>query len=82
MSEEEVSGPTQPRESVTLEEEVLKRWRDLDIPVSQKQDMTLTLQDLAGTAEGLFAIIDYYNFKGLGINPRDGYPQQQSKYNR
>ena len=53
-----------------------QRWRDLDIPVEQKQDMTLRLKRLAGTAEGLFAIIDYYNFKGLGINPRERYQSQ------
>ena len=34
------------------------------------------LQKLADSAEGLFAVIDYYNFKGLGVNPRERYQQQ------
>lgn len=53
-----------------------KRWRELSLPAEQKQGMTAVLQELAESAEGLFAIIDYYNFKGLGVNPRERYEGQ------
>ena len=50
-----------------------KRWQNLDIPVEQKQAFSRLLQQLTETPEGLFAVIDYYNFKGLGNNPRERY---------
>ena len=53
-----------------------KRWRGLELPSEQKQMMTALLQRLAASANGLFAIIDYYNFKGLGLNPRERYQDQ------
>jgi len=53
-----------------------QRWRDLELPDGRKKPMTGLLQKVADTAEGLFAVIDYYNFKGLGINPRERYQQQ------
>jgi hypothetical protein len=53
-----------------------QRWQELDLPVAQKQALTGLLQQLAGSANGLFAIIDYYNFKGLGVNPRERYQDQ------
>lgn len=53
-----------------------QRWRQLSLPADQKQAMTVLLQSLAESAGGLFAIIDYYNFKGLGDNPRERYQGQ------
>jgi len=53
-----------------------QRWKNLALPPEQKQRMTGLLQKMAATAEGLFAIIDYFNFKGLGTNPRERYQQQ------
>jgi hypothetical protein len=53
-----------------------QRWQDLDIPAGRKQQMTGQVQQLVGTAQGLFAVIDYYNFKGLGTNPRERYQGQ------
>lgn len=53
-----------------------RRWLTLDLPAERKQPMTTMLQSLADSAEGLFAIIDYYNFKGLGVNSRERYQQQ------
>jgi len=53
-----------------------QRWQDLDLPEERKQQMTGQLQQLVGTARGLFAVIDYYNFKGLGTNPRERYQEQ------
>ena len=50
-----------------------QRWMDLDLPFQQKQELTALLQELFETPEGLFAVIDYYNFKGLGNNPREAY---------
>ncbi len=53
-----------------------QRWIDLDLPFQQKQELTALLQALFETPEGLFAVIDYYNFKGLGNNPRESYQGQ------
>lgn len=50
-----------------------QRWRDLDLSAEQKQAFSQLLQQLIDTPEGLFAVIDYYNFKGLGNNPRERY---------
>ncbi len=50
-----------------------ERWRNLELPAQQKQHLTGLLQRLVNTPEGLFALIDYYNFKGLGNNPRERY---------
>ena len=53
-----------------------QRWRTLDLPPEQKQKLTVLIQVLFETPEGLFAVIDYYNFKGLGNNPREAYQGQ------
>lgn len=53
-----------------------QRWQDLDLPAEQKQKLTALLQRLFETPKGLFAVIDYYNFKGLGNNPRESYQGQ------
>lgn len=53
-----------------------RRWQSLEILPNQKLQMTALLQQLAGSAAGMFAIIDYYNFKGLGVNPRERYQGQ------
>jgi hypothetical protein len=50
-----------------------QRWQALDLSVEQKQAFSQLLQQLTDTPEGLFAVIDYYNFKGLGDNPRERY---------
>jgi len=50
-----------------------QRWRELELPPVQKARLTGLLQKLFATPEGLFAVIDYYNFKGLGNNPRERY---------
>lgn len=53
-----------------------QRWQNLVLPAEQYQRLTALLQEMAGTAQGLFAVIDYYNFKGLGDNPRERYQLQ------
>ena len=53
-----------------------QRWLGLELPPAQKQELTGLLQSLFETPEGLFAVIDYYNFKGLGNNPRESYEGQ------
>jgi|GEM_PF-275322 len=51
----------------------VQRWRDLELAGGRKQQLTELLQQLVQTPAGLFAVIDYYNFKGLGSNPRERY---------
>ena len=69
----EATGSLQARYIVAAFEE---RWRGLDLPPEQKQRLTGLLQQLTETAGGLFAVIDYYNFKGLGNNPRERYQEE------
>jgi hypothetical protein len=53
-----------------------QRWQSLELADGQKNQFNLLLQELMETPEGLFAVIDYYNFKGLGNNPRERYEEQ------
>ena len=53
-----------------------QRWRSLELPPGIKQELSGLLQSLFETPEGLFSVIDYYNFKGLGNNPRESYQEQ------
>jgi len=69
----EATGSLQARYIVAAFEQ---RWRSLELPQEQKQQLTGLLQQLTETAGGLFAVIDYYNFKGLGNNPRERYQGQ------
>jgi hypothetical protein len=50
-----------------------ERWNGLQLPAAEKAPLTALLRSLLGTSKGLFAVIDYYNFKGLGSNPRERY---------
>jgi hypothetical protein len=49
------------------------RWNELQLPAEEKLALTRLLQRLVQTPQGLFAVVDYYNFKGLGSNPRERY---------
>jgi 3',5'-cyclic AMP phosphodiesterase CpdA len=49
------------------------RWRRLELANTRKDPLTALLNDIMRTPDGLFAILDYYNFKGLGENPRERY---------
>jgi len=53
-----------------------QRWRGLVLAGDRKHHLGALLQKMAETPEGLFAVIDYYNFKGLGVNPRERYQGQ------
>jgi len=50
-----------------------QRWQALDLPTEQKSRLTGLLQHMLGSARGLFAVVDYFNFKGLGNNLRERY---------
>ena len=54
----------------------VQRWQNLELPVEQKSRLTELLQQMVGSAQGLFAVVDYFNFKGLGDNSRERYQQQ------
>jgi len=69
----EATGSLQARYIVAAFEQ---RWQSLELPQEQKQQLTGLLQQLTQTAGGLFAVIDYYNFKGLGNNTRERYQGQ------
>jgi len=52
------------------------RWNEIELPAQEKIRLSDLLQRLLETPEGMFAVIDYYNFKGLGDNPRERYQGQ------
>jgi len=52
------------------------RWNEIELPAQEKTRSSELLQRLLETPEGMFAVIDYYNFKGLGDNPRERYQGQ------
>ncbi len=52
------------------------RWDNLELSEQDKARLTALLQQLFDTPEGTFAVIDYFNFKGLGDNPRERYQGQ------
>ena len=52
------------------------RWDNLELPEQEKAGLTALLQRLLETPEGTFAVVDYFNFKGLGNNPRERYQGQ------
>lgn len=45
-------------------------------PESQKNNLLLFLKSLKSSSQGQFALIDYGNFKGFGINPKEQYQGQ------
>lgn len=49
------------------------RWNALELVAGDKTALTGVLRRLQTTPEGLFATVDYVNFKGLGSNPRERY---------
>ncbi len=65
---------TAPEQSRYIVASFASRWNALEI--DDKQRLTDILQRLLGTPRGLFAVIDYFNFKGLGTNPRERYAEE------
>ncbi|MEJ2275950.1 MAG: metallophosphoesterase, partial [Woeseiaceae bacterium] len=62
---------TAPEQSRYIVASFASRWNALEL--EDKERLTEILQRLLGTPRGLFAVIDYFNFKGLGSNPRERY---------
>jgi hypothetical protein len=46
------------------------------VPPDQRDDITLKFRSVASTPGGLYALIDYVNFKGEGTNPKERYNDQ------
>ena len=53
-----------------------RRWAALSLPEADKERLNRLLGRLTSTPQGLYAVIDYYNFKGLGNNPRERYADE------
>lgn len=64
---------TAPEQAQFIVASFRQRWNALELESGDKGKLTATLQALLDTPEGLFAVIDYFNFKGLGSNPRERY---------
>jgi hypothetical protein len=64
---------TAPQQARFIARNFDQRWNALELPGREKRILTRLLQQLVETRQGLFAVIDYVNFKGLGTNPRERY---------
>ncbi|HNP64532.1 MAG TPA: hypothetical protein PKH39_11410, partial [Woeseiaceae bacterium] len=64
---------TAPQQAQFIVASFTRRWNELELESGNKEELTALLQALLDTPEGLFAVVDYYNFKGLGSNPRERY---------
>lgn len=64
---------TAPQQAQYIAASFEERWNVLDAGDRDKAELTALLQRLLGERRGLFAVIDYFNFKGLGSNPRERY---------
>ncbi len=53
-----------------------RRWNELGLVVGEKGHLDDLLQQLVSTPQGMYAVIDYFNFKGMGTNPRERYDGQ------
>ena len=62
---------TAPEQSRYIVANFAARWNALEL--DDKDVLTGVLQRLLSTPRGLFAVIDYSNFKGIGTNPRERY---------
>ena len=51
------------------------KWKRIkkNIPFKEKNDLEKKYRLLSATPEGIFALIDYCNFKGDGLNPKERY---------
>ncbi len=67
---------TAPQQARFIVASFQKRWNALELDSGDKKELTDILQALLSTSQGLFAVIDYYNFKGLGSNPRERYANE------
>ena len=67
---------TAPQQAQFIVASFRQRWNALELESGDKEALTAVLQELLATSEGLFAVIDYYNFKGLGSNPRERYADE------
>jgi hypothetical protein len=64
---------TAPQQARFIAAHFVQRWNELALPADEKKTLTELLQAMVEVPEGLFAVVDYVNFKGLGSNPRERY---------
>lgn len=64
---------TAPQQARFIVAHFVQRWNRLELPADEKDALTGLLQRLVAVPQGLFAVIDYVNFKGLGTNPAERY---------
>ena len=67
---------TAPQQAAFIASNFEHRWNQLELLAADKTHLTELLQQIVSTREGLFAAVDYFNFKGLGSNPRERYAEQ------
>jgi len=69
---------TQPQQAEFIYAEFLKRWQQvlIALPIQQQKVLTDRLNALTQFKEGRFAVLDYFNFKGIGGNLKEQYRHQ------
>jgi hypothetical protein len=60
-------------QAMFIVKEFIKRWNNVLLAIDNNKKYKEITRQLLQTPEGLFALIDYYNFKGLGTNERERY---------
>ena len=64
---------TAPQQARFIVANFVERWNRLKLPADEMRALTGLLERMVEVPQGLFAVIDYVNFKGLGTNPRERY---------
>lgn len=66
---------TQGLQAEFIAQQFQRKWdsKITTLPSSQQNQLRQALNELMQTQKGLFVALDYYNFKGLGFNPKEQY---------
>ncbi len=64
---------TRRRQALFVVRRFQQRWRRVVGTLPDGPQLAARLQRLMGTSIGLFAVLDYFNFKGMGDHPEERY---------
>lgn len=66
---------TQAAQAEFIAQQFQSKWQTkiASLPIAQQRKLRQALNELMQSKQGLFAVLDYYNFKGLGFNPKEQY---------
>ena len=66
---------TQQYQAEFIVSQFLAKWQNrlVSLPLAMQQSLSAKLSLLLSSEQGLYAVIDYFNFKGLGFNAKEQY---------